>query len=149
MAEIIEDADQIIKEKVTEIAETIAPETVIEKTYPEFTEANVTKAFANFSGKFSISTATLIKMYPPILGDNEVSIKMHKANINLLEPIKVEWQVFLKDYFGNRQLILTIIEDDEIIKNTKAYTSREQLEELASENPLVKELVKKLNLKLK
>lgn len=149
MAEIIEDSDQSVKEKEIEITEPNTDTLVSEKAYPAFTEANVNSAFASFSGKFSISTATLIKMYPPLLGNNEVSIKMHKANINLLEPIKVEWQAFLRDYFGNKQLTLTIIEDDEIIKNTKAYTPREQLEELAKENPLVKELVKKLNLKLK
>lgn len=148
IAEIVEEADQIIAEKESE---DITPETesVSTDAAPLLSTENLKEAFEKFSKNFSASTAALIKMYTPQLSGNEVIVKMHKANINLLEPVKIEWQAFLKSYFDNNKIVLNIIEDDEIVKVAKAYTQREQLEEMAKENPLVKELVKKLNLKLK
>jgi hypothetical protein len=147
MAEIVEQADAIVLEKIEDGKWEDEP--LKERPVIELNPANLGLAMAAFAEKLNPSASALIRMFQPVIAGNEVKVSMNKANINLTDGIKVEWQRFLREYFNSRDLILTIIEDESVVKNKVAYTQREQLDELVKEYPLVKDLLKKLNLKLK
>src|SRR6185369_15109191 len=74
------------------------------------------EAFMAFALTKSPSMAALIKMFEPTIEGNEVKVRMHKANINLTEPIKIEWQLFIRQYFKHENLVLTLVEDTTIIQ---------------------------------
>jgi hypothetical protein len=152
IAEIIEAADAAVQAKL-EAAKEEAIETMAEVNEPkaaiELNDVNLKTAMHAFAVIFSSFTAALVKMFLPKIEVYDIVISMQKANINLIEPIKVDWQRFLRDYFTNRQITLVINEDNTVIAQTKAYTQREQLDEIVKENPIVLDLMKRLNLKLK
>jgi len=152
IAEIIEASDAAVQAKI-EAAKEETLETLSEVNEPqaviELNDVNLKAAMLAFAFSLSPSAAALVKMFLPKIEVYDVVLSMQKANINLIEPIKVEWQRFLRDYFSNRQITLVINEDNTVIAQTKAYTQREQLDEIVKENPIVIDLMKRLNLKLK
>ncbi len=152
IAEIIEAADAAVQAKL-EAAKEEAIETLAEvnepKTAVELNDVNLKAAMHAFAATLSPSTAALVKMFIPKIVVYDIVVSMQKANINLVEPIKVDWQRYLRDYFSNREITLVINEDNTVIAQTRAYTQREQLDEIVKENPIVIDLMKRLNLKLK
>ncbi len=158
IAEIVEESDHIIQEKIQDIADIeeekaidsqMVKEPEVKETGIPINEKAAKEAFAAFAQNQTPSMAALIKMFSPKTVGDEIIVTMHKANMNLTEPIKISWQLFLRDYFNSNKLVLNLVEDDSVIEQTVAYTQREQLEELAKNNPLMRDLIKKLNLKLK
>lgn len=152
IAEIIETTDAAVQAKL-EAAKEEAIETAAIVNEPkagiELNDEHLKAAMHAFAATLSPSTAALVKMFQPKINVYDIIISMQKANINLIEPIKVDWQRFLRDYFSNRQITLVINEDNTVIAQTKAYTQREQLDEIIKENPIVLDLLKRLSLKLK
>ncbi|MDI1232849.1 MAG: hypothetical protein PSX81_01055 [bacterium] len=152
IAEIIEASDEAVKIKLEFIKEEeslYSDRTNEPKATIELNDLNLKAAMSAFAASLSPSTAALVKMFQPRIDVYDIKISMQKGNINLIEPIKIEWQRFLRDHFSNRQLTLVISEDNTVIQQTRAYTQREQLDEIIKENPIVLDLLKTLNLKLK
>ncbi len=152
IAEIIEQSDANVLEKIEATKEaSVQNSNIVSEptTKVEFNDQNLKAAIHAFAATVPPSTSALVKMFNLKINIYDVNVAMHKSNINLIEPIKIEWQRFLRDYFGNREITLVITEDNTVIQQTKAYTQKEQLDEIIKENPLALDLLKKLNLKLK
>lgn len=154
IAEIIEETDGYVKEKTAETFDHEVNEPSIQgnaELPPSIMLDNQSTkaAFKAFAALQSPSTSALISLFEPETTGNEIKVHMHKANMNMIEPIKVEWQKFLREHLQFDNLVLSLIEDDSVMEQTKAFTPREHLEELIRTNPAMREFVKKFNLKLK
>lgn len=151
IAEIIEASDAANIQKIEALKEGDDSSNHVNepKAVIELNDANLKAAMVAFASTLSPSTAALVKMFQPKIEVYDIKISMQKANINLIEPIKVDWQRFLREHFSNRQITLVITEDNTVVAQTKAYTQKEQLDEIIKENPLVLDMLRKFNLKLK
>ncbi len=149
MAEIVEHADEI---QVSELLAKIVQEPEIQKEYKAhilFEIENVKTAFYQYAEKLSPSIKPLVRMVLPTINGNNVAVKLTAQQIEMIDKIKVEWQSYLREYFNLPNIFLEIIEDKEIDTTRKAYTSKEQLDELVIENPILIDLIQKFNLKIK
>lgn len=149
MAEIIEQVDNI---QLEQLIENTVTESKIENEYiasTPFVLENVKQAFHQFAEKLSPSIKPLIRLVEPEIKGNNVAVKLTAQQIEMTEKIRVEWQSFLRQYFNLQTLFLEIIENDEIDTTRKAYTSKEQLDEMIAENPNILALIQKFNLKIK
>jgi hypothetical protein len=149
MAEIIEEADdEHEKIKVQESEPIIAGEPEI-RTGPELNAENAARACDLFAEKQKIAIRPLIKMLIPSIDGLVVIITMTRQQEEFIGDIKIQWQVFLREYFNNHSIILQIRINEEADTKRKAYTQAEQFQEMLNENDLFKQLVNRLKLKLK
>ncbi|NQW42136.1 MAG: hypothetical protein HQ463_01725 [Bacteroidetes bacterium] len=150
IAEIIEHSDEMALEEEL-VAMEVADEDykVDAKIFPTLTLENAKIALTEFSDKQTPALKTLLKMVDFEIEGNNLVVKLSLQQMEMTDKIKVEWQSFLRQYFNLKNLFLLIKESEDEITTRKAYTAREQLDEMLIENPELMSFIQKFNLKLK
>ncbi len=149
MAEIVEQADEI---QLEQLIHNVVEESKTENNYTAskpLDVENAKQAFHIFAEKLSPSLKPLIRLLEPEIKGNNIAVKLTAQQIEMTEKIKVDWQFFLRQYFNLQSLFLEIRENNEIDTTRKAYTAKEQLDEMIAENPNILALIQKFNLKIK
>lgn len=149
IAEIVEDADKAIKEKALEEEAEVETYHEPDKIIPVLTVDEIIKANAQFAEKQKVSLVSLIKILVPALEQKQVIITLTRQQEEFIGELKIEWQAFLRQYFGDRGITLQIKIDEQAETKRQAYTPSEQFQEMLDENENFKKLVQMFKLKLK
>lgn len=147
MAEIIEESDQIsaIKNHGAEELQESGQNQTLET--PDFNLENIKKSFAIFAEKQKVSLISLIKLLIPELDEKEIIITLTRQQEEYIGNLKIEWQAWLRDWFSDPSITLQIKIDDSAHTARKAYTPKEQFDELMAENEHFRKMVRLFNLK--
>lgn len=151
IAEIIEESDKTVSEKLEEVEITATENQDFEPKVliPVLTIDEVKAANAQFADRQKVSLISLIKLLNPILDQYQVIITLTKQQEEFIGELKIEWQAFLRQYFNDKRITLHIRIDEAADTRRQAYTPSEQFQEMLDENENFRKFVQKFKLKLK
>lgn len=143
--EIAKDDETVIKINEDLIKQSLPPMHQLQA----LNEANLIVANQSFGKTKPIALSSLLKILNYELDGDTINVKLTKQQIEKIGDHKIDWQIYLRQYFQINTITINFIEDNTIEAPKIAYTAAEQFKEMLEVNENVNELVKAFNLKIK
>jgi hypothetical protein len=143
--ELARDEESVIKITEDLIKQSLPPMEQV----PALNETTLIAANQSFGKSKPIALASLFKILKYELEGTNINVHLTKQQIEKIGDHKIDWQIYLRQYFQLNEIVLNFIEDNTVEAPKIAYTSAEQFKEMYDENKTVQDLVKIFNLKIK
>lgn len=143
--ELAKDEESVIKITEDLIKQSLPP---MEQA-PLLNESTLISANQSFGKSKPIALSSLLKILKFELDGPNINVHLTKQQIEKIGDNKIDWQIYLRQYFQLKDITLNFIEDNTVEAPKIAYTSAEQFKEMYDENKSVQDLVKIFNLKIK
>jgi hypothetical protein len=143
--ELAKDEETVIKISEDLIKQSLPPMEQV----PAFNETTLIAANQSFGKSKQIALSSLLKILKYEIDGHDVNVHLTKQQIEKIGDHKIDWQIYLREYFQIKEISLNFNEDNTVEAPKIAYTSAEQFKEMYDENKSIQELVKTFNLKIK
>ncbi len=143
--ELAKDEESVIKISEDLIKQSLPPMEQV----PVLNETTLIAANQSFGKSKPIALASLFKILKYELVGTNINVHLTKQQIEKIGDHKIDWQIYLRQYFQLNEIVLNFNEDNSVEAPKISYTSAEQFKEMYDENKSIQELVKTFNLKIK